>query len=232
MRSTLGHNSAAALALPVKREADGHPRRADSSARSPVLTTPLCNELAVGVQHNCSYMLASCCALIAADSTAAAAAGRAGRVESLDAIDADPAAAANAAALDAAHGRHSPHDGAVPSAAALRRLARARTARPLVSHRWSPVPLLARPAGGVDDGWTALARRPSPPATAIAPATLSSTTLSASAIASTAVASAAVAYVACDVRRPTRTTRCRSSSTSAMQGARAFPTSCGFPVDS
>ena len=88
------------------------------------------------------------------------------------------------------------------AAAALRRLARARTARPLVSHRWSPVPLLARPAGGVDDGWTALARRPSPPATAIAPATLSSTTLSASAIASTAVASAAVAYVARDVRVP------------------------------
>ena len=117
----------------MEREADGRLRHADSSARSSILTTPLRKELAVGVQHNCSYMVASCCAPIAADPTAAAAAGRAGRVESLDANDADPAAAANAAALHAARRRHSPHDGAAAAIAALRRLAHARTPRPLIS---------------------------------------------------------------------------------------------------
>ena len=98
------------------------------------------------MQHNCSYMVASSRALIAADPTAAAAAGRAGRVESLDAIDADPAAAANAAALDAARGRHSFQDEAAAAAAAtLRRLAHARTPHTIAS----PAPCSAGFARGV-----------------------------------------------------------------------------------
>ena len=106
-------------------------------------------------------MVASCCALIAADPTAAAAAGRAGRVESLDAIDADQDAAANAAALDAARRRHSPHDGA--AAAVVLLLPRA--ALPMPAHaparlaHTSPVPLLARQVLNEALGLRQLARR-------------------------------------------------------------------------
>ena len=87
---------------------------------------PLYQEAAIGVQHNCSYMLAGCCAPVAADSTTAAAACRSDRVERFDANDAAVAAADAADAADAApdrgpraaHGEHSEADGgAVPCAA-------------------------------------------------------------------------------------------------------------------
>ena len=48
------------------------------------LTMPPDQEAAVDVQHNCSYMLAGCCAPAAADSTTAAAARRSDRVERFD----------------------------------------------------------------------------------------------------------------------------------------------------
>ena len=40
----------------MEREEASRLRRADSSARSSTLTTPLGNELDVGVQHNCNYI--------------------------------------------------------------------------------------------------------------------------------------------------------------------------------
>jgi|TARA_B110001450_G_scaffold176113_1_gene164477 hypothetical protein len=106
----MGHSSAAAFALPVELGAVGHLRRVDSSACSSALTMPLYQEAAIGVQHNCSYMLAGCCAPVAADSTTAAAARRSDRVERIDASDAVAATAALAAALAAARDGHSRRD--------------------------------------------------------------------------------------------------------------------------
>ena len=71
----------------MEREAAGRLRlrRADSSVRSSALTShdaalQDCNELAAGVQYNCNYMAARCCALIAAVSITAAAARAGGRM--------------------------------------------------------------------------------------------------------------------------------------------------------